>query len=142
MLHFSETTSINKIMYKNVNYAPNNITILTLYVKQESGFSKAYMLFFRVHLRIPMASDDKQNGFKLMVKEVIDQILPSAEVELTDIKDEIWQDLSALYYKYEDEDQKRAFREVMYDIADRIQEGKWESVYKKLYRVEQKDKAF
>jgi len=129
-------------MYKNVNYAPNNITILTLYVKQESGFSKAYMLFFRVHLRIPMASDDKQNGFKLMVKEVIDQILPSAEVELTDIKDEIWQDLSALYYKYEDEDQKRAFREVMYDIADRIQEGKWESVYKKLYRVEQKDKAF
>jgi len=142
LLHFSETTSINKIMYKNVNYAPNNITILTLYVKQESGFSKAYMLFFRVHLRIPMASDDKQNGFKLMVKEVIDQILPSAEVELTDIKDEIWQDLSALYYKYEDEDQKRAFREVMYDIADRIQEGKWESVYKKLYRVEQKDKAF
>ena len=129
-------------MYKNVNYAPNNITILTLYVKQKSGFSKAYMLFFRVHLRIPMASDDKQNGFKLMVKEVIDQILPSAEVELTDIKDEIWQDLSALYYKYEDEDQKRAFREVMYDIADRIQEGKWESVYKKLYRVEQKDKAF
>ena len=100
------------------------------------------MRFFQVHPRIPMASDDKQNGFKVMVKEVIDQILPSAEVELTDIKDEIWQDLSALYYKYEDEDQKRAFREVMYDISDRIREGKWDSVYKKLYRVEQKDKVF
>jgi len=100
------------------------------------------MRFFQVHQRIPMASDDKQNGFKVMVKEVIDQILPSAEVELTDIKEEIWQDLSALYYKYEDEDQKRAFREVMYDISDRIREGKWDSIYKKLYRVEQKDKVF
>jgi hypothetical protein len=77
-----------------------------------------------------------------MVKEVIDQILPSAEVEITDIKDEIWHDLSALYYKYEDEDQKRAFREVMYEISDRITEGKWDSVYKKLYRVEQKDKPY
>jgi hypothetical protein len=129
-------------MYKNVNYTHVNNTILTLYSNLKSGFSKAYMRFFQVHLRIPMASDDKQNGFKVMVKEVIDQILPSAEVELTDIKDEIWQDLSALYYKYEDEDQKRAFREVMCDISDRIQEGKWDSVYKKLYRVEQKDKVF
>lgn len=142
MPHFNETIATPEIVYKNVNYAYIFITILTLYSNRESGFSKAYMLFFEVHLRIPMASDDKQNGFKIMVKEVIDQILPSAEVELTDIKDEIWHDLSALYYKYEDEDQKRAFREVMYDIADRIQEGKWESVYKKLYRVEQKDKAF
>ena len=129
-------------MYKNVNYIHVNNTSLTLYSNLKSGFSNAYMRFFQVHLRIPMASDDKQNGFKLMVKEVIDQILPSAEVELTDIKEEIWQDLSALYYKYEDEDQKRAFREVMCDISDRIQEGKWDSVYKKLYRVEQKDKVF
>ena len=89
-----------------------------------------------------MASDEKQNGLKGMVKDVIDQILPSSEVELTDIKEEIWQDLSALYYKYEDEDQKRAFREVMYDICNKIQEGKWDSVYRKLYRVEQKEKAF
>ena len=95
-----------------------------------------------VHSRIPMASDDKQNGFKGMVKDVIDQILPSGEVELLDIKEEIWQDLSALYYKYEDEDQKKAFREVMYDICEKIKEGKWDSVYKKLYRVEQKDKPF
>lgn len=95
-----------------------------------------------VHSRIPMASDDKQNGFKGMVKDVIDQILPSGEVELLDIKEEIWQDLSALYYKYEDEDQKKAFREVMYDICEKIKEGKWDSVYNKLYRVEQKDKPF
>ena len=100
------------------------------------------MRFPMVHHRIHMSSDDKQNGLKNKVREVIDQILPSAEVELTDIKEEIGEDLLALYYKYEDEDQKRAFREVMYDISNRIKEGKWESVYKKLYRVEQKDKAF
>ena len=45
-----------------------------------------------------MTSDEKQNVLKDMVKDVIDQILPSGEVELTDIKEEIWQDLSALYY--------------------------------------------
>lgn len=89
-----------------------------------------------------MPSDDKQNGFKGMVKEVIEQLLPCSEIELVDIKEEIWQDLSALYYKYEDEDQKKAFRLVMYDICEKISLGKWDSVYKKLYRVEQKEKTF
>jgi len=131
-----------QIMYKNVNYINTCFTILTIYSNPECGISNPYMVFFSVHPRIPMASDEKQNGFKGMVKDVIDQILPSAEVELTDIKDEIWHDLSALYYKYEDEDQKKAFREVMYEISDRITEGKWDSVYKKLYRVEQKDKPY
>ena len=87
-----------------------------------------------------MASDEKHNGFRGVVKEVIDQILPSGEVKLTDIKEEIWTDLAALYYKYED--QKRAFREAMHDICDKISSGKWDSVYKRLYRVEQKEKPF
>lgn len=89
-----------------------------------------------------MATEEKQNGFKGIVKDVIDQILPPSDVELTSIKEEIWTDLSALYYKYEDEVQKKAFREVMQEICDKMSQGKWESVYKRLYRVEQKDKAF
>ncbi len=89
-----------------------------------------------------MSSEKKQNGFKDMVKGVIGQILPPTEVDLDEIKEEVWQDLSALYYKYEDEDQKRAFREVMRDVSDRIVEGKWESVYNKLYRMGQKEKTF
>ncbi len=89
-----------------------------------------------------MASDEKQNGLKGIVKDVIDQILPPSEVELDTIKEEIWSDLSSLYYKYEDEEQKKAFREVMYDICERISQGKWDSVYKKLYRAEQKEKVF
>lgn len=100
------------------------------------------MMFSQVPTRIPMASEEKQNGFKGKVKGVIDQILPSGEVELMDIKEEIWHDLSALYYKYEDEDQKKAFREVMHEICEKISDGKWENVYKKLYRVEQKEKPF
>ena len=89
-----------------------------------------------------MATDDKQNGFKGMVKEVIDQILPPSDVELEAIKEEVWADLSALYYKYEDEIQKKAFRQVMQDICEKMSQGKWDSVYKKLYRAEQKDKVF
>ena len=89
-----------------------------------------------------MATDDKQNGFKGMVKEVIDQILPPSDVELEAIKEEVWADLSALYYKYEDEIQKKAFRQVMQDICKKMSQGKWDSVYKKLYRAEQKEKVF
>ena len=89
-----------------------------------------------------MATEDKQNGFKGMVKEVIDQILPPSDVELEAIKEEVWADLSALYYKYEDEIQKKAFRQVMQDICDKMSQGKWDSVYKKLYRAEQKEKVF
>ena len=72
---------------------------------------------------MPMASDEKQNGFRGVVKEVIDQILPSGEVELTDIKEEIWTDLAALYYKYEDEDQKRAFRQMGLGLQETIPSG-------------------
>jgi hypothetical protein len=89
-----------------------------------------------------MVSDSKQNGIKEKVKEVIDQILPPSNIEVEEIKEEIWYDLSTLYYKYEDETQKRAFRSVMRDICDKIIEGKWDSVYNKLYRAEQKDKTF
>lgn len=89
-----------------------------------------------------MASDERQNGFKGMVKDVIDQILPPSDVELEAIKEEVWADLSALYYKYEDEVQKKAFRKVMQDICNKMSEGKWDSVYKKLYRADQKEKVF
>lgn len=89
-----------------------------------------------------MTSEEKQSGIKEMVKDVIDQILPPNEVEIDTIRQEIWDDLSSLYYKYEDEDQKKAFREVMYEICGKISEGKWDTVYKKLYRSEQKEKTF
>ncbi|RLG27832.1 hypothetical protein DRN98_10395 [Methanosarcinales archaeon] len=87
-----------------------------------------------------MTSQDKPNGFKGIVKEVLDQILPGGEVDINEIREEVWRDLSALYYKYEDEAQKKAFREVMSEIAEKIGEGRWDSVYKKLYREDQKNR--
>lgn len=88
-----------------------------------------------------MISDEKQNGFKGKVKKIVDQFLPPSEVELESIKEETWCDLSALYYKYEDEEQKKAFRQVMREICEKISEGKWDAVYRKLYRAEHKEKT-
>jgi len=89
-----------------------------------------------------MVLDEKQNGLKGIVKDVIDQILPPGEVELDTIKEEIWADLSSLYYKYEDEGQKKAFREVMQEICEKLSLDKWDTVYRKLYKADQKGKVF
>jgi hypothetical protein len=62
--------------------------------------------------------------------------LQPCEVDMGNIKSEVWADLSAVYYKYEDEDQKKAFREVVHEISDKITEGRWNAIYKKLYRAE------
>jgi hypothetical protein len=89
-----------------------------------------------------MSSEEKQPSIRNIVKDVVNNILTPAEVELDEIKEEVWMDLSSLYYKYEDENQKRAFRELMCEISEKISEGKWDTVYKKLYRLGQKDKPF
>jgi hypothetical protein len=67
----------------------------------------------------------------------ISNILPESHVNITEIKSEVWSELSAVYYKYEDSYQKKAFREVMLEISESITDGKWDSVYRKLYRKEQ-----
>ena len=72
------------------------------------------------------------------VKKVATKVLQVAEIEVEGIKEEVWEDLSALYYKYEDNDQKKAFREIMHEISEKINENKWDAIYKKLYRIGQK----
>jgi len=89
-----------------------------------------------------MVDPEKQNNLKQRIMEVIDQILQSSDIELEGIKGEIWRDLSALYYKYEDGHQKRAFREVMYEICGRITESRWDLVYLKLYQLGRKERVF
>jgi len=65
--------------------------------------------------------------------EMINNILfPKHDME--DMKQEVWSDLSRLYYKYEDDEQKKAFREVMHEISEKIDEGKWDVIYNKLRR--------
>jgi hypothetical protein len=71
------------------------------------------------------------------VKKAATKVLQVAEIEVEGIKEEVWEDLSALYYKYEDNDQKKAFREIMHEISEKINENKWDTIYKKLYRIGQ-----
>jgi hypothetical protein len=52
------------------------------------------------------------------------------------IKQDVWRDLSAVYYKYEDNTQKKAFREILLEISEKMNEGKWDSVYRKLHSIE------
>ena len=88
-----------------------------------------------------MSSIKPLETLKNKVKEAVTKALDT-DIDLDEFKEEVWNDLSAIYYKYETEEQKKAFREVMYEICEKIKEGKWDSVYKKLYREEQKEKIF
>ena len=56
--------------------------------------------------------------------------------EISEDVESIWMGLSELYYRYEDEGWKRAFREVFYYVSEKIQEDQWQTVYKNLYRRE------
>lgn len=87
-----------------------------------------------------MTTSEPLDNIKEMIRETIAKIFPSSEVDLEGVKDEVWSDLSRIYYKYEDEEQKKAFREVMREIASKMQDDKWETVYKKIYREDQKEK--
>ena len=70
------------------------------------------------------------------VKHAIVNIIPANETDMEEMKREVWTDLSYVYYKYDVNGQKRAFREVAQEIAEKIVEGKWNNIYQKLYRSE------
>ena len=93
----------------------------------------------RWKLRVPnkkVRKTNKVNGIKERIRKAIVALLPPKETDLNKVKDEVWADLSRLYYKYEDEDQKHAFREVMQEISEKLSEGKWRTVYNRLYKKE------
>ena len=87
-----------------------------------------------------MNSSEPLTPLKEAIREAISKIFPSNDVDIEEVKDEVWNDLSKIYYKYEDETQKKAFREIMKEISDKIQSEKWDTVYMKIYREEQKDR--
>ena len=70
------------------------------------------------------------------IKRYLSKVVPPSKMDLEKDKSEVWSDLSAIYYKYDDGVQKNAFREVIREISDNVKEGKWQSVYKKLYSVD------
>lgn len=70
------------------------------------------------------------------IRRYLSKVIPPSKMDLEKDKSEVWSDLSAIYYKYDDGVQKKAFREVISEISDNVKEGKWQSVYKKLYNVD------
>jgi hypothetical protein len=66
--------------------------------------------------------------------------LYSHDDEVEELKEEIWGDLSSVYYKYEDHNQKKAFREVIMDLSEELNRGNWKSIYHKLHNIECKNK--
>ena len=74
---------------------------------------------------------------KSKVGKMIRDAIPNRPIFLQEVKTEVWKELSLIYYKYEDSHQKRAFREVISEISECLNNGNWGSVYNKLYRFEQ-----
>lgn len=107
--------SINGVLTSLLTSRPNNIALLNNFVTY-------------------MKSSVEQTLNK--VKHVIVSIIPANETDIEEMKREVWTDLSYVYYKYDVKGQKRAFREVANEIAEKIVEGKWNNIYQKLYRSE------
>jgi hypothetical protein len=72
------------------------------------------------------------------VRRFLIRVIPSNKISIATLKQDVWSDLSTVYYKYEDDDQKQAFREIMSEISERLNEGKWDNVYKKLHMINQR----
>jgi hypothetical protein len=70
------------------------------------------------------------------IRRYLSKVVPPSKTDLEFDKSEVWSDLSAIYYKYDDGVQKRAFREVIGEISHNVKEGRWQYVYKKLYNVD------
>ena len=72
------------------------------------------------------------------VLNLFSDLIPTEEPDIDKVKEDIWRELSAVYYKYDDNHQKKAFREVVQDISARLGDGNWRSVYNKIHKIEQR----
>ena len=75
------------------------------------------------------------------VNKLFSQIFSKVDVDILEVKGEVWESLSSIYYKYEDDTQKRAFREVLFEMSENISDGNWKAVYKRLYSIERSGPA-
>ncbi len=130
---------VKSTFYNEYKLIPSSIILSVTHSSTLNPVSYTFIRNCKTWRVVNVSSIKPLETLKSKVKEAVTKAL-DADIDLDEFKDEVWNDLSAIYYKYETEEQKRAFREVMYEICEKIKEGKWDSVYKKLYREEQKDK--
>jgi hypothetical protein len=81
-----------------------------------------------IHARTSMLRDK--------FRKFIVVVVPPIEVDIEDVKTEIWNDIAALYYKFEVNSHKKGFREVIHEISEKVRDDKWDSIYQKMYRTE------
>ena len=70
------------------------------------------------------------------IRKLFSRVIPSKTISMERVRQDVWRDLSLVYYKYEDGAQKRAFREILSEVSERINDGNWDNVYRKLHRME------
>jgi len=89
---------------------------------------------FKSHF-IFMSSGEDNKSVLDIAKEKLAEVFESTTPKEEELKEEVWEDLSKIYYKYNDAIQKQAFREVFQEIAHKINTNNWKLVYSKLYRL-------
>ena len=67
------------------------------------------------------------------IKETLVRIIPPNNIDIEEEKNEIWKELSVVYFKYDNEVWRQAFRKVMIELYDKIGEVKWDEIYNKIY---------
>ena len=70
------------------------------------------------------------------MRKFFSRVIPSNTISMESVRQEVWRDLSRVYYKYEDGAQKRAFREILSEVSEQISDGNWNSVYRKLHNID------
>ena len=78
------------------------------------------------------------SALKEKIRRIISELVPPIEVDIEDVKAEIWNDIASLYYKFDVNSHKRGFREVMREISEKIRNDNWDAIYQKIYRLEHK----
>jgi len=86
--------------------------------------------------KYPDLSDVEKIMKEIMVRvmEALNRLGIEEKREISADIEDIWVELSDLYYKYEDDAWKNAFREVLHYISEKIQDKRWPTVYMNLYR--------
>ena len=93
----------------------------------------------QIHARTIEVVNDAVHNYLGTVRSFLNRAIPSNKNSMSTLRQGVWSDLSAVYYKYEDDDQKQAFREILSEISERLNEGKWDKVYKKLHFINQRN---
>jgi len=70
------------------------------------------------------------------IKETLVKIIPPNSIDIEEEQKEIWKELSVVYFKYDNEIWRQAFRKVMIELYEKIGEVKWDEIYNKIYREE------